>query len=80
MSKVQDREELLNSIKQHDPRFEEKVNRILIALGEYQNGFSVDQTCLKCGELMIVTGLGQPVCAWGIDCPCHECKDTFRGL
>lgn len=80
MNAIQDREELLRSVKQRDPRFDERCNRVLIAFAEYQNGFSVDQKCLKCGEIIVVKGLGQPICAWEIDCRCHECKSAFRGL
>jgi hypothetical protein len=80
MNDIQDREKLLHSIKDHDSRFDQRGNRVLIALREYQNDFPVDQTCLKCGEIIAVTGLGSPVCAWGTDCKCHECKSTFRGL
>ena len=80
MSTVQDRDNLLQSIKQQDLRFDERCNRVFIALAEYQNGFPLDRACLRCEAIIALTGVGDPVCAWKIDCECHECKSTFRGL
>ncbi|MEK7951493.1 hypothetical protein [Luteolibacter soli] len=78
---MDERAELLAKIKTPDERFDERGNRVLIALAEFQNGFPVDQLCVTCGGLIVVKGLGEPfVCAWSIDCPCHECQADFRGL
>ena len=76
---MDERAELLAKIKTPDPRFEDRVNRVLIALAEYQNGFPVDQSCVACGGLIVVTGHGE-FRVWDIDCPCHECRTTSRGL
>jgi len=48
-----------------------------VAMCEYVRGLPVDQACPYCGGAISVESRGA---AWLLDCPCGQCKDTWRGL
>jgi hypothetical protein len=59
------------------------AREVLIALGQFQDGVPVDQSCLHCAqpisvEALIPDGHGEPT-AWLTRCPCGMCSGTFRG-
>ncbi len=59
------------------------AREVLIALGQFQDGEPVDQSCPHCAQPISVEGIipdGQrEPTAWLTRCPCGMCTGTFRG-
>lgn len=54
---------------------------VMIALGEFQAGLPVDQSCPACGQPFVAAGLPEGTespRAWAVRCRCGE--SVFRGL
>lgn len=65
-------------------RLPPEAERIMIALGQSQNGEEIDQICNSCNSILcveakILKGEHRP-CAWIVSCACGKCNSTFRGL
>ena len=59
------------------------AREVLIALGQFQDGEPVDQSCPHCAQpisvdALIPDGQREPT-AWLTRCPCGMCSGTFRG-
>ena len=54
---------------------------VMIALGEFQSGLPVYQSCPVCGQPFVAVGLPEGTespRAWSVQCGCGE--SSFRGL
>ena len=54
---------------------------VMIALGEFQSGLPVDQSCPTCEQPLVAVGLPEGTespRAWAVRCGCGE--SVFRGL
>jgi hypothetical protein len=71
----------LLGIQKDAERFDEPARSVMIALGEFQNGIPVDQSCPLCRSAIRVW-MPEPNTAqvWLTSCACDRCNNTFRGL
>lgn len=73
-------EALLLSLQKEAEQFDEPARSVVIALGEFQNGIPVDQSCPFCRSAIRVSTPEPTAQAWLIACECGKCNTTFRGL